>query len=115
MVGPLGVVVSPFRPTSQIEGRGPYHHDEAARDLGAWPDCWVSVEFLHDPIRRKGSGSTTTITLGHKLLYFLISVSNFLTNKIMFETRILIASLLKFVVFRIEMVPVYHSKTEASR
>jgi len=29
-------------------------------DLGAWPDCWVSVEFLHDPIARKGSGSITT-------------------------------------------------------
>jgi len=30
MVGPLGVVVSPFRPTSRIEG-GPHHHVEAAR------------------------------------------------------------------------------------
>jgi len=26
MVGPLGVVVSPFRPSSRIEGRGPHHH-----------------------------------------------------------------------------------------
>jgi len=26
-----------------------------------WPDCWVSVEFLHAPIPRKGSGSTTTM------------------------------------------------------
>jgi len=25
-----------------------------------WPDCWVYVEFLHAPIPRKGSGSTTT-------------------------------------------------------
>jgi len=31
-------------------------------DLGAWPDCWVSVEFLYVPIPRKGSGSTTTTT-----------------------------------------------------
>jgi len=31
-------------------------------DLGAWPDCWVSVEFLHALIPRKGSGSTTTST-----------------------------------------------------
>jgi len=23
-------------------------------DIGAWPDCWVSVEFLHTPIYRKG-------------------------------------------------------------
>jgi len=27
----LGVVVSPFQPTSRIEGRGPHHHVEAAR------------------------------------------------------------------------------------
>jgi len=26
----------------------------------AWPDCWVSAEFLRAPIPRKGSGSTTT-------------------------------------------------------
>ena len=31
-------------------------------DLGVWPDCWVSAEFLRVPIPRKGSGSTTTIT-----------------------------------------------------
>jgi len=31
MVGPLGVVVSPFRPTFRIEGREPHHHVEAAR------------------------------------------------------------------------------------
>jgi len=29
-------------------------------DLGAWPDYWVSVEFLHAPIPRRASGSTTT-------------------------------------------------------
>ena len=29
-------------------------------DLGVWPDCWVSAEFLRTPIPRKGSGSTTT-------------------------------------------------------
>jgi len=27
--------------------------------LEAWPECWVSVEFLHAPIPRKGLGSTT--------------------------------------------------------
>jgi len=26
----------------------------------AWPDCWVSAQFLHAPIPRKGSRSTTT-------------------------------------------------------
>jgi len=31
MVGPLEIVVSSFRPTSRIEGRGPHHHFEAAR------------------------------------------------------------------------------------
>jgi len=32
MVGPLGVVVSSFWPTSRIEGRGPHHHHvKAAR------------------------------------------------------------------------------------
>ena len=32
-------------------------------DLGVWPDCWVSAEFLRAPIPRKGLGSaTTTIT-----------------------------------------------------
>ena len=30
-------------------------------ELGVWPDCWVSVEFLLAPIPWKGSGSTTTI------------------------------------------------------
>ena len=29
-------------------------------DLGVWPDCCVSAEFLRAPIPRKGSGSTTT-------------------------------------------------------
>ena len=32
-------------------------------DLGVWPDCWVSAEFLHTPIPRKGSGSTTTTVI----------------------------------------------------
>jgi len=29
-------------------------------DLGKWPDCWVSMEFLPTSIPRKESGSTTT-------------------------------------------------------
>jgi len=29
----------------------------------AWPDCWFSIEFLHAPIPRKGSGSTTITTM----------------------------------------------------
>ena len=31
-------------------------------DLGVWPDCWVSAEFLRAPIPWKGSGSTTSTT-----------------------------------------------------
>ena len=31
-------------------------------DLGVWPDCWVSAEFLCAPIPRRGSASTTTST-----------------------------------------------------
>ena len=42
-------------------------------DLGVWPDCWVSAEFLRAPIPRKGSGSTTTttttVTTAHVLIY----------------------------------------------
>ena len=34
-------------------------------DLGVWPDCWVSAEFLRAPIPRKGSGSTSTTHLPH--------------------------------------------------
>ena len=32
-------------------------------DLGVWPDCWVSAEFLRAPIPRKESGSTTTTVI----------------------------------------------------
>ena len=32
------------------------------QDLEVWPDCWVFAEFLHAPIPRKASGSTTTTT-----------------------------------------------------
>jgi len=34
---------------------------DSGPDLGAWSDCWVSREFLHTAIPRKGSGSTTTM------------------------------------------------------
>ena len=36
-------------------------------DLGVWPDCWVSAEFLRAHILRKGSGSTTTTSIRHNL------------------------------------------------
>jgi len=36
-----------------------------------WPDCWVSAEFLCDPIHRKGSGSIIT-TIMNKLELFNI-------------------------------------------
>ena len=44
----------PLAPLSLFSIYGP--------DLGVWPDCWVSAEFLRAPIPRKGSGSTTTTT-----------------------------------------------------
>jgi len=37
-------------------------------ELWEWPDCWVSVEFLHAPVPRKGSGSTTTTTVNFQFL-----------------------------------------------
>jgi len=40
-------------------------------NLGAWPDCWVSVEFFHASIPRKGSGSTTTTTTKRSICCFL--------------------------------------------
>ena len=40
-------------------------------DLGVWPDCWVSAEFLRAPIPRKGSGSTTTTTTMHNFPFWL--------------------------------------------
>jgi len=49
----------------------------SALDLGAWPDCWVSVEFLHAPISRKGSGNTTTTTvISVHQFYRRYSISN---------------------------------------
>jgi len=41
-----------------------------------WPNCWVSVEFHHAPIPRKGSDSTTTTKFNYaaaKLSYVILS------------------------------------------
>jgi len=51
----LSLSGAPFLPLLSFLTSGP--------DFGAWPDCWVSVEFLHAPIPQKISGSTTTITM----------------------------------------------------
>ena len=40
-------------------------------DLGVWPDCWVSAEFLRAPIPRKGSSSTTITTTKQAVERFL--------------------------------------------
>ena len=54
---PMNPIVNPsLAPISLFLIYGP--------DLGVWPDCWVSAEFLCAPIPRKGSGSTTTTTTG---------------------------------------------------
>ena len=37
-------------------------------DLGVWPNCWVSAEFLRAPIPQKGSGCTTTTTTAAHVL-----------------------------------------------
>jgi len=37
-----------------------YAAADLAQPLGAWPDCWVSVELLYAPIPWKVSDSTTT-------------------------------------------------------
>jgi len=34
--------------------------DKLLTTTNVGPDCWVSVQFLHAIISRKGSGSTTT-------------------------------------------------------
>jgi len=39
-------------------------------NFGAWPHCWVIMEFLHAPIPRKGSGSTTTNMVKRNLIGF---------------------------------------------
>jgi len=48
-------------------------------DLGAWPDCWVSMEFLHALIPRKGSGSTTTtfVLVSHSSHSWLVEHKHF--------------------------------------
>jgi len=57
-------------------------------DLGAWPDCWVSVEFLNALIPRKGLGSTITMirTTTVRLSLFLFSNTkrNKNTSKLLF-------------------------------
>jgi len=122
-VGLLGVVVSPFWPTSCERGRdhttmlrrqdvgaglsGNERADSLAKtratlpvtpvpcplaptiakirhpryslwrqNLWAWPNCWVSVEFLHAPIPRKESGGTIT-TFSSVKSFFKIKVCIF--------------------------------------
>jgi len=89
MIGPLGKVASSFRLTTRKKDGDcttsmmsccetlvqykskPLRHAifdttssilTSGPDLGAWPDCWISVEFLHAPdsIPRKGSRTITS-------------------------------------------------------
>jgi len=53
MVGSLVVVVSPFRPTSRKEGRGPHHHVEAAR---RWCSQKPEGEFFMQRLRTPSAG-----------------------------------------------------------
>ena len=63
-------------------------------DLGVWPDCWVSAEFLRAPIPRKGSGSTTSTTT---------TISGF-----MHITATLLAWKSPFVSFSLSATPIWH-------
>jgi len=45
-------------------------------NLGAWPDYWVSVEFLHALIPRKVSGSTTTTTTISAVAFMIFLLKN---------------------------------------
>jgi len=47
-------------------------------DFGAWPDCWVSVEFLYAPITRKRSGSTTTTCFQQSLKCIFLCSNSYL-------------------------------------
>jgi len=68
-------------------------------DLGVWPDCWVSVEFLHALYPWKGSGTTTTILIAttgkvHDQMLF----KKILTFKFIFlKTSTLKAKQLQFI------------------
>jgi len=39
-----------------------FHFWPLVQTLRAWPDCYISVEFLHAPIPWKGSDSSITTT-----------------------------------------------------
>ena len=60
-------------------------------DLGVWPDCWVSAEFLRAPIPRKGSGSTTTTRIllrgrdMNQMFFFAQKLSNVGAKKYVFR------------------------------
>ena len=54
-------------------------------DLGVWPDCWVSAEFLRAPIPRKGSGSTTTTTNGRYFDQSKHSKKHYTLQKLLIE------------------------------
>jgi len=50
-------------------------------DLWELLDCWVSVEFLHAPIPRKGSGSTTTFGKNRELFVIVILCADEIAQK----------------------------------
>jgi len=55
VTGLLGVVVSPFRPTSRIKGRGPHHHfDVGAANMGVGRGACRSWNFMHDADKVEG-------------------------------------------------------------
>ena len=57
-------------------------------DVGVWPDCWVSAEFLRAPIPRKGSGSTTTTVINRCQFISECESSSLKIMPIYFVTRL---------------------------
>ena len=75
-------------------------------DLGVWPDCWVSAEFLRAPIHRKGSGSTTTTVINRCQFISECESSSLKIMPIYFVTRLvdfLTETSASFIPFRITL------------
>jgi len=71
MIRLLGVVVSPFRPTSRIEGRGPHHHVEAAI---RW--CRIAVGRVHRDLRPNIQHKWRILSYCFPYIIFLIILSS---------------------------------------
>ena len=64
-------IVLPLNPFANLSLAPLFLFSIYGPDLGVWPDCWVSAEYLHAAVPRKGSGSTTTTTMNKTEKYRL--------------------------------------------